>query len=78
MNKDDCVLCNLLDRYAHGEDDIKVIYESDLSLAIHAIKPFAEVHILILSKNHIPSMFDLTERDDALVSDILKAIKLAS
>ena len=78
MNKTDCVLCNLLNRYNNGEEDIKVVYESEYTLAIHNLKPFAEVHIMILSKKHIPSMFDFTEDDDALVNDIWQAIRVAS
>jgi len=43
--------------------------ESEYSLALHLTKPFAEVHIMILSKKHIPSIFDITESDDELVKD---------
>ena len=78
MDKDECVLCDLLNRYVNKEEEFKVVYESDLTLAFHATKPFAEVHIMILSKKHIPSLFDLTESDDVLVRDILKAVKIAS
>ena len=78
MNKDDCVLCGLLNRYTNGEEDIKVVYESEYSFALHATKPSAEMHILILSKKHIPSIFDLTENDGAFIGDIWKAIKIAS
>ena len=33
---------------------------------------------MILTKKHIPSVFDLTEDDDALICDVWKAIKAAS
>lgn len=78
MSKDDCVLCNLLSRHMNGEEDIKVVYESEHSIALYATKPFAEVHIMIVSKKHIPSLFDLTENDSELVQDIWKAVKVAS
>jgi diadenosine tetraphosphate (Ap4A) HIT family hydrolase len=74
----DCVLCNLLNRHASGEEAFNVVYESEYSLAIHSTKPFAEVHIMICSKKHISSVFDFTESDDALVKDICKAIKISS
>ena len=78
MNKDDCVLCNLLNRHINKEEELRVVYESDLVLAIHSTKPFAEVHILILSKKHISNMFELTENDSTLIRDILEAVKIAS
>ncbi|MCL2376625.1 MAG: HIT domain-containing protein [Defluviitaleaceae bacterium] len=78
MDKQDCVLCNLRNRHKGGEEGIRVVYETEHVLAIHATKPFAEVHILILSKKHIPSMLDLTENDTELVADVCKAIRIAS
>jgi len=78
MDKLDCVLCRLLIRHVSGDEEIKVVYETEHVLAIHAIKPHAEVHILILSKKHIPSMLDLTEDDAELVADLHRAIKIAS
>jgi diadenosine tetraphosphate (Ap4A) HIT family hydrolase len=80
MSEHECKLCGLLDRYANGEEDMKIVYESEYSLAKYQTEPhkFAEVHIMILSKKHIPSIFDLTANDSELILDIGKAIKVAS
>jgi len=80
MDSSDCGLCALLDRYKSGEEEMKIVYESDYSLAKYQTEPhkFAEVHIMIVSKKHIPSLFDLTENDSALILDIAKAIRAAS
>jgi len=78
MSKIDCVLCDFLSRYINGEEEIKIVYESEYSLALWATEPFAEVHIFILSKKHIPSIFELTEDDDELIKDMWKAIRVAS
>ena len=78
MSEDDCVLCKLLERLQSGEENTKIVYESNHSIALYATKPFAEVHILILSKQHIPCLFDLTENDGALIQDICKAVRAAS
>ena len=75
---DDCVLCNLLNRYNSEEEKMRVVYETDLVLAFHSTKPFAEVHVMIMSKKHISNLFELTDSDNALVRDILEAIKIAS
>lgn len=37
-----------------------------------------EVHVFIAPKHHIPTIFDLTEKDDELVVEMMKAIKIAS
>jgi len=78
MSKNDCVLCDFIKRYSNKEEELRVVYESDLTLAVHSTMPFAEVHISIMSKKHIPSLFDLTENDDMLINDIWKAIRIAS
>ena len=78
MEKQDCVLCDFLHKYRSGEEEIKVVYESEHTLAFWATQPFAEVHILILSKKHIPSIFELSEHEDERIKDIWKAIKVAS
>ena len=77
MNSDDCGICNLLNRYAFGED-VKIVYDSEHSIAFHSTKPFAQIHIFIASKKHIPTIFALTEQDNELVIDMMKAIKIAS
>jgi len=78
VNMDDCKLCKFLYRHLNGEDEQKVVYESEHVLAVHSTKPFAEVHIMIMSKKHIPSMFELDVNNSELIKDILKAIRIAS
>ena len=41
-------------------------------------KKFAEVHIAIFTKKHIPTIFDLTKQDNDLIIDIMEAIKVSS
>ena len=77
MDNNDCGICALLNRYAHGEE-VRVVYESEHTIAVHSTKPFAQVHIFIASKRHIPTIFDLTERDNETVLDMMEAVKAAS
>ena len=72
---DDCKLCKFLHRYLNGEEE-RVVYESEHVLAVYSTKPFAEVHIMILTKKHIPSMFEMIESD--ILKDIWSAIQVAS
>jgi len=70
----------MLDKYASGEEEMKIVYESEHTLARYQTgsHKFAEVHIMILTKKHIPSLFDMTENDDEIILDVAKAIKVAS
>jgi len=77
MNIIECEICSLLNKYALGEE-VKVVYDSEHTIAIHSTKPFAQVHVVIFSKKHIPTIFDLTEQDNELVIDVMEAIKEAS
>ena len=78
MTNPDCGLCSLLNKYAQGEEEVQIVYESEHSFAAHSTKKFAEVHVFIASKKHVPTIFDLTEQDNALVIDIMEAIKAAA
>ena len=78
MNNPKCGICNLLANYLHEKEELRIVYESDSVLAVHSTKPFAEVHVFITSKQHIPTIFDLSNQDTALAMDMITAIKAAS
>lgn len=78
MDNNECGICKLINRYESKEEELNVVYESEHTLAMYSKKPFAEVHIFIASKKHIPTIFDITDNDCELVNDIFKAIKAAS
>ena len=72
----DCGACNRLKKYATGEEKYNAVYESEHTLAIYPTETFAEVHIVILTKKHFTTLFDID--DEAVAIDIMKAIKAAS
>ena len=77
MDINDCGMCNRLKRYADGEEEYKPIYESEHSLALLITQSrMAQEHIVIMTKKHIPTIFDLTDNEIAI--DVMKAIKTAS
>jgi len=67
----------MLDRYYSGEEERRVVYESEHCFAAYSTKPFAEVHILVVTKRHIPSLFDFTEDDGVIVMDVMRAVRKA-
>ncbi len=70
----DCVFCKI----ANGEIPSKKAYEDDRVLAFYDLEPQAPVHILIIPKEHIQSVEDITEENSAIVAHIFEvAAKLA-
>ncbi|MGX8709498.1 MAG: histidine triad nucleotide-binding protein [bacterium] len=70
----DCVFCKI----ANGEIPSKKAYEDDRVLAFYDLDPQAPVHILMIPKEHIQSVEDITEENSAIVAHIFEvAAKLA-
>ena len=61
-----CVFCKIV----KGEIPAKVVYEDDLIMAFHDIRPQRKVHVLVIPKKHIPSLNDLTEEDKELMGHL--------
>jgi histidine triad (HIT) family protein len=52
---DDCIFCKIV----RGELPSSKVYEDDLVLAFDDIKPAAPVHVVVISKEHIPTLMDV-------------------
>jgi histidine triad (HIT) family protein len=59
----DCLFCKIV----AGEMDANVAYEDDQVFAFHDISPQAPMHILIVPKEHIPTLNDLRAEHEPLV-----------
>jgi histidine triad (HIT) family protein len=53
----DCIFCKI----AQKEIPKEIVYEDDLVVAFPDINPIAPVHILVIPKEHIESINDLTD-----------------
>jgi|GEM_PF-1145529 len=73
-----CGICGLMARYDADRSQVRVVYESDEVLAVHSTKPFAQVHVFIMAKRHIPTVFDMTEADIPLQNEMWNAIRAAA
>ncbi len=70
----DCVFCKI----ANGEIPSKKAYEDETVLAFYDLDPQAPVHILIIPKQHIQSVEEITPENSAVVGHIFEvAAKLA-
>jgi len=65
-----CIFCKIV----NGEIPSKKIYEDDKVLAFHDISPEAPVHFLVIPKDHIQSVNDLTEKNSEIISHIFLVI----
>ena len=59
---DDCVFCNIINKTI----DSKLLYEDGEIVVIQDILPKAPVHLLIVPKEHIPSVSKLLPRHEPL------------
>jgi histidine triad (HIT) family protein len=54
---DDCVFC----RIAAGQEPAHQIMEDDIVVAFLPLKPINPGHVLVIPRQHLPSIFDLDE-----------------
>ena len=67
---DDCIFCKII----AGAIPSQRVYEDDNVFAFRDINPQAPVHVLIVPKQHIPSVADLTPENSHLAAKCLEAI----
>lgn len=65
----ECLFC----RIVAGEVPTTKVHEDDALVAIRDIAPRAPTHVLLLSREHIPSVAELSDDDAALVGRIFAA-----
>jgi histidine triad (HIT) family protein len=70
----DCIFCKIVSGKATG----RILYQDERVSAFDDIHPLAPVHILVVPNQHIASVNDLSEADEALVGHLFTvARKLA-
>lgn len=66
----DCVFCMI----AEKKIPANVVYEDEQLMVFHDLEPQAPVHVLMISKKHIPSLNELEEGDQELLGYMLGKI----
>ena len=64
-----CLFC----RIAKGEIPADVVLERSDLLAFRDINPQAPTHVLVISRDHIPSLEALTEQHGELLTNLVRA-----
>jgi len=71
---DNCIFCKI----AAGKIPSRKVYEDDEIFAFHDINPWAPIHFLMIPKQHIDSLYDAQDDQQALLGKmLLLAPKLA-
>ena len=68
MPDDTCLFCRLI----NGEVAADVLYQDARAVAIRDINPQAPVHALVIPKEHVESLDDIGQRDEALMGHLLR------
>ncbi len=66
-----CIFCKIVS----GQIPSEIVFESESVIAFRDINPQAKVHILIVPKKHMEPMEEISEKQAAVMSDILLAAK---
>ncbi len=66
----DCIFCKIV----AGKMDTKFIHEDEQVVVFADINPKADVHVLITSKKHIPSLNAIDETDEQLMGHMVKML----
>ena len=54
MTDPNCVFCKII----RGEIPAKKVHEDDEVIAFHDVRPQAEVHLLVIPKQHVATLYD--------------------
>jgi len=62
----DCIFCKV----ASGEIESKKVYEDEEIVAFHDINKKAPVHIVIITREHIPTLLEVSTEHEGLLGKI--------
>jgi histidine triad (HIT) family protein len=68
---DGCLFCGIVDKKIPAA----VVHETGTTLAFRDINPRAPVHVLVIPKEHVPSVMHLESRHASLLGDLHQALQ---
>ena len=63
------------DEVLSGRTAVEVVRETDRVLAYHHTRPFWPVHVVVIPKQHVPSLVDLGTADEGLLGELLEVVR---
>ena len=64
MAEEDCLFCKIF----RGEIPAKEVFRDDEIVAFEDIRPVAPTHVLVIPKEHIPSVRDITDASGPMLT----------
>lgn len=75
MSDNDCLFCKII----AGDIPAEFVHQDDRCVAIRDINPQAPTHVLVIPLEHMESLDDASQRDEALLGHLLRiAARLAN
>jgi histidine triad (HIT) family protein len=65
----DCIFCKI----AAGETDSKLYYQDDDVAVFSDVRPLTPIHLLVVTREHIPSLADMSNEETTLIGKMVKA-----
>ena len=62
-------------KISRGKTSTEILYENDTLVVFRDINPAAPIHLLIVPKNHIRSVNDLSEADQPILAEMVMVAK---
>ena len=75
MSEDNCLFCKII----AGEIPGDFVHNDERCVVIRDINPQAPMHVLVIPREHLDSLDDASQRDEALLGHLLRvAAKIAN
>ena len=68
MSEPDCLFCRIIT----GEIPAEFVREDDRSVVISDINPQAPTHLLVIPREHLDSLDEASQKDEALLGHLLR------
>ena len=63
------------DQVLSGQTQVEVVRETARVLAYHHTRPFWPVHVVVIPKQHVPSLVDLGDAPPDLLGELLEVVR---
>ena len=68
MTEESCLFCKIVAGTIPGD----FVYQDDRSVVIRDINPQSPTHVLVIPREHIESLNDATQKDEAVLGHLLR------